>query len=91
VVLGEAAPLIAQALQGSGFPVTSAPTMEAAVQQATAMCRPGDAVVLSPACSSFDMFRDYAHRAEVFSAAALALPGARGMSGSAADWGQDRP
>ncbi len=76
VVLGEAAPLIATALQGSSFPVVSAPSMEAAVRQAAAHCQPGDAVVLSPACSSFDMFRDYAHRAAVFTAAALALPGA---------------
>ena len=35
--------------------------------------RPGDAVVLSPACSSFDMFRDYAHRAEVFRTAVQVL------------------
>jgi UDP-N-acetylmuramoylalanine--D-glutamate ligase len=37
------------------------------------LARPGDAVVLSPACSSFDMFRDYAHRAEVFRAAVRAV------------------
>jgi len=34
---------------------------------------PGDAVLLSPACASFDMFRNYAHRAEVFTAAVHAL------------------
>ncbi|HRI55202.1 MAG TPA: UDP-N-acetylmuramoyl-L-alanine--D-glutamate ligase, partial [Pseudomonadota bacterium] len=77
VVLGEAAPLIQAALHGCDFPVVPAPAMEAAVQQAAARCQPGDAVVLSPACSSFDMFRDYAHRAAVFTSAALALPGAR--------------
>jgi UDP-N-acetylmuramoylalanine--D-glutamate ligase len=83
VVLGEAAPLISAALQGCNFPVVAAPTLEAAVQQATAHCQPGDAVVLSPACSSFDMFRDYAHRAAVFTAAALALPGAQSLVGGA--------
>ena len=41
-----------------------------------------DAVVLSPACSSFDMFRDYAHRAEVFCAAARRLTGAPAREGA---------
>jgi UDP-N-acetylmuramoylalanine--D-glutamate ligase len=50
-------------------PVEMAATMEAAVAQATTMARSGDAVLLSPACSSFDMFRSYQHRAEVFRAA----------------------
>ena len=40
--------------------------MDEAVDAARALARPGDAVLLSPACSSFDMFRDYAHRAEIF-------------------------
>ena len=40
--------------------------MDEAVQVAARLAHPGDAVVLSPACSSFDMFRDYAHRAQVF-------------------------
>jgi UDP-N-acetylmuramoylalanine--D-glutamate ligase len=46
--------------------------MEEAVSTAARLARPGDAVVLSPACSSFDMFRDYAHRADVFRAAVRA-------------------
>jgi UDP-N-acetylmuramoylalanine--D-glutamate ligase len=77
IVLGEAAPLIDQALAGCGFPVRRAASMEEAVKSATALCQPGDAVVLSPACSSFDMFRDYAHRAAVFCSAVAALPAAR--------------
>ncbi len=76
-------PLIAAALDGDGgvpFPVLRAASLEAAVAAAHGLCRPGDAVLLSPACSSFDMFRDYAHRAEVFTAAALRLPGAAPVS-----------
>lgn len=73
VVLGEAAPLIAQAFSGSGVPILHAQSLPHAVTLATAQCRPGDAVVLSPACSSFDMFRDYAHRAEVFVSAVRGL------------------
>jgi UDP-N-acetylmuramoylalanine--D-glutamate ligase len=43
--------------------------MDDAVAAARRLAQPGDAVVLSPACSSFDMFRDYNHRAAVFRAA----------------------
>jgi UDP-N-acetylmuramoylalanine--D-glutamate ligase len=72
VVIGEAAPLIEAALDGI-TKVVRASSLEEAVQRAAALCQPGDAVVLSPACSSFDMFRDYAHRAEVFCAAVRRL------------------
>ena len=47
--------------------------MEEAVRRARAAARPGDAVLLSPACASFDMFRNYVHRGEVFVAAVRAL------------------
>jgi UDP-N-acetylmuramoylalanine--D-glutamate ligase len=40
--------------------------MEEAVERAFEVGRPGDAVLLSPACASFDMFRSYVHRGEVF-------------------------
>jgi UDP-N-acetylmuramoylalanine--D-glutamate ligase len=49
--------------------------MEAAVETARTLAQPGDAVVLSPACSSFDMFRDYAHRAAVFRTAVAQVTG----------------
>ena len=49
-----------------GVPLLRAGNMEEAVQLARARPQPGDAVLLSPACASFDMFRNYEHRAEVF-------------------------
>lgn len=69
VLIGRDAPLIADALNGSGVQVALAGDMSDAVQQASRLAHDGDAVLLSPACASFDMFRNYAHRAEVFVAA----------------------
>jgi UDP-N-acetylmuramoylalanine--D-glutamate ligase len=43
------------------------------VQRAAELAKPGEAVLLSPACASFDMFRDYKHRGDVFAAAVRAL------------------
>jgi UDP-N-acetylmuramoylalanine--D-glutamate ligase len=68
VLIGEAADRMQAALTGV-LPTERAATMDDAVETAHRLAQPGDAVVLSPACSSFDMFRDYAHRAEVFRAA----------------------
>ncbi len=77
VLLGEAAPLIEDAMRGSPLEVVRAASMEEAVQKARALARPGDVVLLAPACASFDMFRSYAHRGEVFEAAVKALGGGR--------------
>jgi UDP-N-acetylmuramoylalanine--D-glutamate ligase len=79
VVIGEAADKIAAALTGV-LPVVRATTLDDAVAAARRAARPGDAVVLSPACSSFDMFRDYAHRAEVFRAAVARVAAPEGAS-----------
>jgi UDP-N-acetylmuramoylalanine--D-glutamate ligase len=68
ILIGEAADKMQAAFAGT-LPVERAATMDDAVDGARRLARSGDAVVLSPACSSFDMFRDYAHRAEVFRAA----------------------
>lgn len=57
-------------------PVERCSDLDAAVKRAAALARPGDVVLLSPACASFDMFRNYEHRGEAFAAAARALPGA---------------
>jgi len=73
VLIGEAAPLIA-ATVGDAVPTAHAGSMDDAVALAAAMAQPGDAVLLSPACSSFDMFRDYKERGDRFVAAVLALP-----------------
>ena len=66
MLIGRDAGLIAEALHDCGVPVVRARDMSDAVQQASQLAQSGDAVLLSPACASFDMFRNYAHRAEVF-------------------------
>ncbi len=75
VAIGESAAQF-HALAGTTVPSAIATDMAHAVELARAMAQPGDAVVLAPACASFDMFKSYAHRGEVFAAAVLALPGA---------------
>jgi UDP-N-acetylmuramoylalanine--D-glutamate ligase len=66
VLIGRDANKIAAALQGCGVAVVHAHDMADAVRQSAALAQPGDAVLLSPACASFDMFHNYKHRAEVF-------------------------
>jgi UDP-N-acetylmuramoylalanine--D-glutamate ligase len=73
VLIGEAAPLIEQAFAGSAIPCARAADMSSAVREARDLAQPGDAVLLAPACSSFDMYRSYAHRGDVFQAAVRAL------------------
>jgi UDP-N-acetylmuramoylalanine--D-glutamate ligase len=68
VILGRDGPLIARALRGV-VPVTRASDLTDAVSRAAGLARSGDAVLLSPACASFDMFRDYIERGERFVAA----------------------
>jgi UDP-N-acetylmuramoylalanine--D-glutamate ligase len=77
VLIGEAADLIDAALREDpaydGPPSVRAKSMEEAIARAVERAQPGDAVVLSPACSSYDMFDNYEHRGRVFAAAVEAL------------------
>ncbi|HEY2021171.1 UDP-N-acetylmuramoyl-L-alanine--D-glutamate ligase [Paraburkholderia sp.] len=66
MLIGRDAPRIRAALDHSGIAMTDHATLEEATRAATALAQPGDAVLLSPACASFDMFKGYAHRAQVF-------------------------
>jgi UDP-N-acetylmuramoylalanine--D-glutamate ligase len=75
VLIGRDAEKIAAALKETGVPLLFATDMNDAVQISAAEAREGDAVLMSPACASFDMFKNYAHRAEVFIAAVHQLEG----------------
>jgi UDP-N-acetylmuramoylalanine--D-glutamate ligase len=70
---------IAEALQQAGVPMVEAETMPGAVTQSAQLAQAGDAVLMSPACASLDMFRDYKHRADVFIEAVRALADERGV------------
>jgi UDP-N-acetylmuramoylalanine--D-glutamate ligase len=73
ILIGRDAVLIEQALQDCGKPLVKARDMADAVRLASEMAQRGDAVLMSPACASFDMYRNYLHRAEVFIAAVRTL------------------
>ena len=66
MLIGRDAPIIREQLQWCGVPMIDAASLPEAVNVAKDMAQAGDAVLLSPACASFDMFQDYAHRAQVF-------------------------
>ena len=72
LLIGTDAQLIAAALKPAGVSIEFSRSLEEAVSVAAREARPGDAVLLSPACASFDMFRDYRHRGEVFTRAVQA-------------------
>ncbi len=73
LLIGRDAALIEKAVAGAGVPIERCASLEAAVARAARIAVSGDAVLLSPACASFDMFRDYKHRGEAFTAAVKAL------------------
>ena len=79
VLIGRDAPLIRAVLEPGGVTLLAADSMEQAVALATQRAHAGDAVLMSPACASFDMFRNYPHRAEVFRAAVQSVADQAGV------------
>jgi UDP-N-acetylmuramoylalanine--D-glutamate ligase len=77
LLIGRDAPLIEVAIAGSGVETRRVDSLQDAVAAAQQLAQPGDAVLLSPACASFDMFRNYVHRAEVFCDAVKQLAAGR--------------
>jgi UDP-N-acetylmuramoylalanine--D-glutamate ligase len=75
ILIGRDGPAIGRAIETAGVRIEAAADMNDAVRRAAALAQPGDAALLSPACASFDMFRNYEHRAQVFVAAVQALRG----------------
>lgn len=81
-LIGRDAEAIAHALAGNGVPVSHYTTLEAATAAAFAAATRGEVVLLSPACASLDMFKNYAHRADVFIATAKQLAEAASEGGA---------
>ena len=77
-LIGRDAAAIEAVLSGCGVPLQRHDRLEAATAWCFGQAQPGDAVLLSPACASLDMFRNYGHRAQVFVAAVHALAAERG-------------
>ncbi|KQW51575.1 MULTISPECIES: UDP-N-acetylmuramoyl-L-alanine--D-glutamate ligase [unclassified Roseateles] len=79
-LIGRDAAQIEAALANTGVPMQHHATLEAATAWCLQQAQPGDSVLLSPACASLDMFRNYAHRAEVFVATVQQLADERGVA-----------
>ncbi len=73
ILVGRDAPVIRAALEGTGIVLVDADSMQTAVDLAARHAQTGDAVLMSPACASFDMFANYEHRAQMFCQAVHAL------------------
>ncbi|MGH8820594.1 MAG: UDP-N-acetylmuramoyl-L-alanine--D-glutamate ligase [Rhodoferax sp.] len=80
VLIGRDRAKIRAVLQATGVPMTEAESMQEAVLLASRQARSGDAVLMSPACASFDMFDNYGHRAQAFRAAVAVLAASAGVS-----------
>jgi UDP-N-acetylmuramoylalanine--D-glutamate ligase len=79
MLIGRDAPRIRETLASTGVALEDHATLEEAVNAAARIAEAGDAVLLSPACASFDMFKNYAHRADVFRGAVEEIAAARGV------------
>ena len=84
VLMGRDAAQIREAIQSCGVSLIDAGSLPEAVKAAKELAQKGDAILLSPACASFDMFRDYGHRAQVFceAVAEIAESAGQAMEGS---------
>lgn len=82
LLIGKDGPTIEKAILSAGVKITHPVDLQAAVVQASELSESGDIVLLSPACASFDMFKDYAHRAEVFISAVNDLALSQGQVGA---------
>ena len=80
VLIGRDAAKIETVLAGHGVPLVHAASMQDAVQRAAELAEAGDAVLLSPACASFDMFENYKQRGRIFAACVAALRVDRGAA-----------
>ena len=79
-LIGRDATTLREALAATGVTLQDCASLDEAVERAGGDAQPGDAVLLSPACASLDMFRNYEHRAEVFAAAVRRIADARGVA-----------
>ncbi len=79
VLIGRDAPLIRAAIESTGVTLIDAATMAQAVADANRLAHAGDAVLMSPACASFDMFDNYPHRARVFRESVASIADAAGV------------
>jgi UDP-N-acetylmuramoylalanine--D-glutamate ligase len=79
VLIGRDAPKLRAAIEDSGVDMFDCATLAEAVEKAASLALTGDAVLLSPACASMDMFTNYAHRAQVFCDAVRELALAKGQ------------
>ena len=80
ILIGRDAALIREHIQLAGVPLIDASTLPEAVKAAQELAQKGDAILLSPACASFDMFKDYGHRAQVFCQAVAEIADAAGQA-----------
>ena len=74
LTIGAAGGAIAEAMEAAGVEVVRAGTLERAIEEGVRLGTPGDVVLLSPACASFDQFQNFEHRGEVFEKLVNALP-----------------
>ncbi len=81
VLIGRDAPALREVLAPTGVPLFDAPDLPSAVRLAAEQAHAGEAVVMSPACASLDMFQNYGHRAQVFCDTVAELATEKGMAG----------